>query len=176
MPALLMQTRGLDITSAVGYSLLVPVMGFAGVLAASWVNSCFKSDERKSVSLLFAAGAVIAFVLSRTFFTGSVLYLSLMIGVCSLIVNGINLLLLSSIPMRFVATGKSSTLAGYLDFASYVGSSVMTVITGLVVSLWGWGAIVFVWGFLFVLGAASMLANRKAMQMAQAGRRGEGVM
>ena len=176
MPALLMQTRGLDITSAVGYSLLVPVMGFAGVLAASWVNSRFKSDERKSVSLLFAAGAVIAFVLSRTFFTGSVVYLSLMIGVCSLIVNGINLLLLSSIPMRFVATGKSSTLAGYLDFASYVGSSVMTVITGLVVSLWGWGAIVFVWGFLFVLGAASMLANRKAMQMAQAGRRGEGVM
>jgi len=169
MPALLMQTRGLDIAGAVGYSLLIPVMGFAGVLAASWINSCFKNDERKSVSLLFAVGAVIALVLSQTFFTGSVLYLSLMIGVCSLIVNGINLLLLSSIPMRFVATGKSSTLAGYLDFASYVGSAVMTVITGFVVSLWGWGSIVVAWGVLFVLGAASMLANKKAVQMTQVG-------
>ena len=140
------------------------------MLAASWVNSCFKSDERKSASFFLPRG-MIALCAQPDLFTGSVLYLSLMIGVCSLIVNGINLLLLSSIPMRFVATGKSSTLAGYLDFASYVGSSVMTVITGLVVSLWGWGAIVFVWGFLFVLGAASMLANRKAMQMAQAGRR-----
>lgn len=169
MPALLMQTRGLDIAGAVGYSLLIPVMGFAGVLATSWINSCFKNDERKSVSLLFAVGAVIALVLSQTFFTGSVLYLSLMIGVCSLIVNGINLLLLSSIPMRFVATGKSSTLAGYLDFASYVGSAVMTVITGFVVSLWGWGSIVVAWGVLFVLGAASMLANKKAVQMTQVG-------
>jgi len=167
MPALLMQTRGLDITSAVGYSLIIPIMGFAGVLFASWLNSHLGNDERKSVSLLFAVGAIIALLLSQTFTTGSTLYLSLMIGVCSFVVNGINVLLLSAIPMRFVSTGKSSTLAGYLDFASYVGSALMTILTGIVVSLWGWGSVVTVWSVLFALGAASMLANKMAMNVTQ---------
>ena len=83
--------------------------------------------------------------------------LSLLIGLCSLIVNGINVVLLSTIPMRF--DGKSSTIAGFLDFASYVGSALMTIITGLVADIWGWAAVAVLWAVLFVLGAVTMFAN-----------------
>lgn len=156
MPALLMKTQGLEIDSAVGYSLIVPLMGFAGVLIAGWLNNLI-GDDRKTIIGLFSGGSLAAAGVVAAFSAESALVLSLLIGLCSLIVNGINVVLLSTIPMRF--DGKSSTIAGFLDFASYVGSALMTIITGLVADIWGWVAVAVLWAVLFVLGAVTMFAN-----------------
>lgn len=159
MPTLLMQTQNLSIGNAVSYSLIVPFLGFVGVLAASWLNEFLGGDDRRSVIILFAVGSVIAFGVSWSFAKASALSLSILIGLCSLVINGINVLLLSSIPLRFANSGKSSTLAGYLDFASYVGSGTMTIITGFVANYWSWESVATIWAVLFVLGGLSMVAN-----------------
>lgn len=46
-----------------------------------------------------------------------------------------------------------------LDFASYVGSGTMTILTGFALSVWGWERVAIIWAVLFVLGALSTYAN-----------------
>jgi sugar phosphate permease len=77
-----------------------------------------------------------------------------------MVINGTNAILLSTLPMKYGAAGKSSTLAGYLDFASYVGSALMTIITGSVISMWGWAAVAPLWTALFLIGGATALYNK----------------
>lgn len=83
------------------------------------------------------------------FTRGSVVVLSVLIGLCSFVIHGVNVLLLSSVPLQYVHFGKTSTLAGFLDFASYIGSAVMTMLTGVIVSVWGWKCLLLLWVVLF---------------------------
>ena len=159
-PMLLMQSQNQSIGTAVTYSLIVPSLGFLGVLAASWLNHRLDGDDRKTVVLFFALGAITAVGVSWAFTRGSAIVLSVLIGVCSFGIHGVNVLLLSSIPLQYVRFGKTSTLAGFLDFASYIGSAVMTMLTGVIISGLGWKYLLWLWVALFLLGGISMFVNK----------------
>ncbi len=163
-PTLLMQSQNQTIGTAVAYSLIVPFLGFLGVLAASWLNHRLDGNDRKTVILFFALGAIAAVGVIAAFTRGSVVVLSVLIGLCSFVIHGVNVLLLSSVPLQYVHFGKTSTLAGFLDFASYIGSAVMTMLTGVIVSVWGWKCLLLLWVVLFFLGGISMFANRSLGQ------------
>ena len=124
-----------------------------GVVSTTWFNHHLGDRDERALGVLFGIGAILALGVRRVFTGDSVLFLTLLIGLCGAIINGINIVLLSSIPLRYAHSGKTSSLAGFLDFASYVGSALMTVITGVVVNLWGWGILLWLWVGLFVLGA-----------------------
>ena len=158
-PSLLVQSQNQSIGVAAIYALLVPAFGFLGVLFATWFNHKLRGNDELTLSMLFLVGVALALVARLALNVGSVLTLALIIGLCSLIINGINIVLLSSIPLRYSQSGKTSTLAGFLDFASYVGSGSMTILTGIVVSSWGWQALLWVWVGLFVVGGLLMLTR-----------------
>lgn len=158
-PSLLVQSQNQSIGIAAIYSLLIPFFGFLGVLIATWFNQRLKGNDELTITLLFLVGVGVAVSVRFALNGGSLIALALLIGLCSLLINGINLLLLSSIPMRYAQSGKTSTLAGFLDFASYVGSGSMTIITGIVVNKWGWQALLWAWVILFVLGGLLMLSR-----------------
>ncbi|NMB01255.1 MAG: MFS transporter [Firmicutes bacterium] len=158
-PSLLVQSHNQSIGVAAIYALLIPTFGFLGVLLATWFNHKLRGNDELTITLLFVIGVAVALSARLVLTSGSVLALALLIGLCSLIINGINIVLLSSIPLRYSNSGKTSTLAGFLDFASYVGSGTMTILTGVVVSSWGWQALLWVWVALFVLGGVLMLTR-----------------
>ena len=169
-PAMLMHSQGLDITAAAAYALMIPVMGFLGVVISGFLNKLFGNDERWGITVLFLCGAALSVGVRYCLQSSNTLLFSLAVGSCSLVVNGINALLLSSLPMKYGAAGKSSTLAGYLDFASYLGSACMTIITGAVISLWGWQYVAPLWTTLFLVGGASALVNRNMHHVPAAAR------
>ncbi len=152
-PTLLVQSHNQSIAMASLYALVVPLFGFVGVVSTTWFNHHLGDRDERALGVLFGIGAILALGVRRVFTGDSVLFLTLLIGLCGAIINGINIVLLSSIPLRYAHSGKTSSLAGFLDFASYVGSALMTVITGVVVNLWGWGILLWLWVGLFVLGA-----------------------
>lgn len=158
VPILLVQSFGLGIGRAAGFALFIPSMGFLGVLGASYLLQVFGSNERRTLLWLFLAGAAVA-AGTALGFGGGPLRLSLFLGLCAALVNGVNVLLLSSIPMAFGGRGRASTLAGFLDFSSYVGSGFMALVTGLVASRFGWPAVVASWSVLFALGWLSLWVN-----------------
>lgn len=165
-PTLLVQSQNQSIQAASLYALVVPAFGFIGVLATTWFNHRLGGRDEFSLGILFTFGGIIAVLVRTTLTSNSVLLFTLLIGLCGALINGINIILLSSIPLRYSESGKTSSIAGFLDFASYVGSALMTMITGIVVKLWGWGAILWVWVGLFCLGALILfvdhLINKKS--------------
>jgi len=165
-PSLLMHSQDLDVAHAAAYSLVVPVMGFLGVLVAG-VLTKYLPGERWGLTVLFSAGALLSVGVRYVINSGSPLGLSLVVGACSLVINGSNAVLLSTVPLKYGGAGKASTAAGYLDFASYIGSALMTGITGWVISVWGWSYIAPLWTILFVLAAATALVNKETQQVSE---------
>lgn len=163
-PSLLMHTYGLDISTAAAYALIVPVMGFLGVLIAGLLTKHLPS-ERWGISILFVVGAFLSLGVRYAVADGSARMFSLAVGSCSLVINGTNAILLSTLPMKYGAAGKSSTLAGYLDFASYIGSALMTIITGAVISLRGWESVAPLWTVLFLIGGFTAFMNKDMHQV-----------
>jgi sugar phosphate permease len=166
-PILLMQNHDQSIGVAAAYALLIPVFGFLGVFFASWFNQRVKGNDELTITVLFLSGVVVALAVRFALAGNSLLTLTLLIGLCSLVINGINALLLSSIPLRYSQRGKTSTLAGFLDFASYVGSGTMTILTGIVVNSWGWQTLLSAWVALFGLGGFLMFTRVFAPKQGQ---------
>lgn len=158
-PSLLVQSHNQPIGVAAIYALLIPIFGFLGVLLATWFNQKLQGNDELTITLLFSIGVVSALAVRFALTGSSLLILTLLIGLCSLVINGINIVLLSSIPLRYSQSGKTSTLAGFLDFASYVGAGSMTILTGIVVNSWGWQALLGGWVALFGLGGLLMLTR-----------------
>lgn len=158
-PTLLVQSQNQSIATASLYALVVPSFGFIGVLVTTWFNDRLGGRDEFAIGILFAIGGAFSLLVRGTLGSESVLLFILLIGLCGAIINGINIILLSSIPLRYYDTGKTSSIAGFLDFASYVGSALMTLITGVVVNIWGWGMLLWLWVGLFALGALILLAD-----------------
>jgi|LFRM01.1.fsa_nt_gb hypothetical protein len=62
------------------------------------------------------------------------------------------------IPMHY--TDRASSLAGFLDFCSYVGAGIMSLVTGITLQLWSWNEVLVVFVLLNAVGAALMGTRR----------------
>lgn len=160
VPALLSHVSGLGLVDIISYSLFTPLFGFFGVISANWLNKRDGQDEQESIVKLFCFGFFAAIGVLISFKAMNSIILSLMIGLCSAAIYGVNVLLLANIPMRYASVGRASTLAGFLDFASYVGSGLMSLLTGLVVTWFDWWHVVLLWLLLFAGGVILGLVSR----------------
>ena len=121
---------GLSI-SACPHSLIVPVMGFLSPYCGLTRFLLMSAGNNRSA---FDGALSIGGVLG-TRFCQCPLFAS--VGACSMVINGTNAILLSTLPMKYGA-GKSSTLAGYLiSYSTWVRDTIITV----VISMWGWAAV-----------------------------------
>lgn len=158
-PTLLMQSQDLTVNKATSQSLWIPPFGFLGILAAGWLNQRSGGDDRKIIGGLYTTAAVVAVTGSYILKMQHYLLTVLTIALCSGLIYGINALLMTSIPLRFQAFGKESTVAGFLDFAAYIGAGLTGVVTGSLLKYWGWAQIIGIWGVICALGAVMMIAN-----------------
>ena len=159
-PTLLMQSQNLAVSEATTGALWIPPFGFLGVLAAGWLNQRTGGDDRKVIGTFYTAAAIVAlagsYIIKMQHYSLTVLTIAL----CSGLIYGVNTLLMTSIPLQFQAVGKESTVAGFLDFAAYVGAGFTGVITGSLLEYWGWSQIMGMWGAICAIGAVVMVANR----------------
>ncbi|MCX7796465.1 MAG: hypothetical protein N2380_08095 [bacterium] len=52
------------------------------------------------------------------------------------------------ISLRFTKHNSASSVAGFLDFSSYIGSALASVITGIVATRANWHVVILLWGLL----------------------------
>jgi sugar phosphate permease len=81
-------------------------------------------------------------------------------------VNGINVLLLASVPLSFGDGGHVAAVAGFLDFAAYVGGGVSGVVVGQLLDGPGWNAAFSFWLGATLLSAAGAVLLGKRTQEA----------
>lgn len=158
-PTFLMETQGLNLKSTIGLILLIPFMNFVGMMFAGWLNKKYKNQDQLTVITLLMISIVTNLCLVKIGQVSAILGL-LFLGLSSAMMYGSNTILLGSIPMKFAKYNKTSSVAGFLDFTSYLAAGLTAPLTGLIVDRFGWNGVLILWISVAMLGIAAMLINQ----------------
>lgn len=156
-PTILKETFGEDIPL---FTMFIPFMSLIGLFFAGWINHKNKNRDELSVLILYLINLAVCVVLSVVLRFNAILSIFLL-GVSSALLYGANVLLLANIPLRFAKRGSASTVAGFLDFFSYMGSALASILTGIMATNLGWNKVILSWGILLVIGMASIYQSQK---------------
>lgn len=157
-PTFFMETHHMDIKSVTSLVIVIPIMNFGGMMLSGWLNRVFKYKEKITVAILFIIGILMLFGFN-TLGSKSILAGTIFLGLTSAMMNGANAILLGVIPMKFDKYNKVSAIAGTLDFCSYFISGIATLITGLVVDIFGWSGVMYFWIAVTLIGTTSLVLN-----------------
>jgi len=151
-PTILKDTFGESIPV---FTIFIPFISLIGLFSAGWINSRNNNRDELSVAILYSINLGVCIVLSILLRFNIILTISLL-GISSALLYGANVLLLANIPLRFARYGNASTVAGFLDFSSYVGSALAGIFTGIIATNSGWRDVVLLWGILSAIGVLSI--------------------
>jgi OPA family glycerol-3-phosphate transporter-like MFS transporter len=155
-PSLFMETQNLDIKQTTQFIIFIPIMNFFGMMLAGYLNKKLNNQEKLTTVILFAIGMgmILGFV---KFGPISTVVALVFLGLSSAMMFGANTLLLGVIPMNFAKYNKASTIAGFLDFCSYVAAGFAAFITGSIVDRVGWGGVMIFWIVCSMVGILALL-------------------
>lgn len=157
MTVYIMDTFAVDLERSSGYVVLIPAVGFfARILAPELYRL---AGERDKPLLMWGFAASVGGALLLIFCASSawlaIVYLSLIYTAVS-VMNGC---FLSFFPMRFAKEGYVASVSGIMDFATYLGTGISSVVFGILIEGYGYGAMFVSWAVLCCLGM--MLLKRK---------------
>ncbi len=150
-PMMLYETFQLNLRSALGMALLIPIFNLMGIIAARLLITRFPCKETSVVTLMFATG-VFACAMLYFFRSSNIIICLLLLSCCSSSLYGATSILTSVIPQNYYMT---SSVAGFLDFSIYLGAGISGIVTGVLSQKYGWSIVVFIW---ILAGAAGIVA------------------
>lgn len=152
MAVYIMDSFGVDLEQSSYYILLIPTLGFLARLLAPELYRLAGERERPVLAGGFAAciaGALLlVFLASSTWL--AIAYLSLVY----MAVSVMNACFLSFFPLRFAREGAVASVSGIMDFATYLGTGLSSVVFGVLIENWGYGAMFACWAVLCGIGLA----------------------
>lgn len=150
-PKMLVDTQGVDLSSALGVVLIIPIINFAGIQLGKCAYKRLKENVRKTCAALL--GLCAAFSLVLTLFYGVNAWLcTVLLGLCSAMAYGINPLLTSFLPMDYHCLGRVGMAAGLIDAMIYVGSAFSGTFAGMLHDWLGWSAVFASWTVFSLVG------------------------
>lgn len=160
-PKMLMDTQGIDMASALGAMLIIPVVNLLGILLGRRVYRLAGRHVGRAITYMMAACGVFALLLTLLFRVHP-LVCALLLGLCSAVAYGINPLLTTVMPMEYRHTGRIALVAGMIDASIYVGSAITGVLSGALHDAYGWAVVFASWIFVCAGAVLSMtLASRR---------------
>ena len=128
-------------------------------MAFDFVHRKLLRNEVTCAAVIFIGAAVSSMILifSSLWWSSAVLSVLLM-AIIIACMHGINLMLITVVPKRFVKTGKVSTVSGILNACTYVGASIAIPLFALLEEHFnGWTAAFVAWMVISLLGMAVCL-------------------
>jgi len=142
------------------FALLIPLISLIGLFSAGWLNYRNRNRDESSVVVLYSVNLVICVILTM-FLDLNIFLTIILLGISSSLLYGANTLLLANIPLRFAKYNSASTVAGFLDFSSYIGSASASIITGIISTRFNWKTIMLLWGLLSLGGIISIYLSQR---------------
>ncbi len=153
-PTLLLETQRLGLASAVNLVLVIPVMNFVGILVAGKLNQKLRHQDTLTAAVLMTLALLGVFGLMVGSNLGPYTTL-LFLGFTSAMMYGTNTILLSVVPMGYARYNLVSSVAGFLDFSSYLAAGAAAAVTGLIVDKFGWQMVFIAWILISAIGILS---------------------
>jgi OPA family glycerol-3-phosphate transporter-like MFS transporter len=159
-PSFLSETLGIPLADTLVVLLSIPLMNFAGILLAGWLNRAFGHREKSAAAVLFGIAFLssVGLLLSGGSHPAATL---MFLGLSSAAIYGVNTLLLGVLPLGFAKENKVSSVAGFLDFSSYLAAGAAAVLTGFLADRYGWNSVLFLWIGATVVGAFAMILDQR---------------
>jgi len=156
MAVYIMDSFGVDLEQSSYYILLIPVLGFVARMIAPELYRL--AGERERPVLAWGFAVCIIFALLLVFLASSpwlaIVYLSLVY----MAVSVMNACFLSFFPLGFSRENAVASVSGIMDFATYLGTGLSSMVFGILIEGYGYSAMFGVWAVLCGIG---LLFQRK---------------
>lgn len=141
-----------DLSTSSYYILLIPVIGFIGRILYPFAYK-ISGNRENTVSALGFAVCIAASVVLCIEGIGA-LWAVILLSLIYTAVSVINTSILSIYPLRYLKTGNVASVSGVMDFATYLGGGVASVIYGVVIQSFGYIPMFVSWA---VISAVSVI-------------------
>ena len=158
-PTFLMETQGLNLKSTVGMILFIPFMNFLGIIFTGWLGKKLNNRDQETIIFLFTFSILSNIALIKLGLISPVIGM-LFLGLSSGMMFGSNTVLIGSIPIKYRKYNKTSSVAGFLDFISYVAAGLATSLTGIIVDRFGWNGVLVLWITITAVGIIALAIDR----------------
>ena len=149
VPRILNKQYSLDDSLSIILTLVLPVLGLCGAIAAVFINK-FVKNHSDLLGVFFALSAVTIFGIQLLFKT-DLWYLALLLfGLLSLFMNGANNVITNMFPLHVGKKYNSGLIAGLLNGACYVGSTLSQYLIAVIVIAGDWNAVINVFFYLCI--------------------------
>ena len=159
MPSYLLETFGLPEESAIVATVILAVFSVISFAAFDLLHRKVFRNEVFCSAMIFVLSAVSAGVLYLiNLASASVAISMLMMAIIVASMHGINLMLITVVPKRFVKSGKVATYSGLLNACTYIGASISTYGFAALAESFGWNFTILTWMLVSLAGIGVCLA------------------
>lgn len=165
MPSYLAETFSIPAENAIVSTVILAIFSMISFMAFDLLHRKVFRNEVFCSAVIFGGSAVCAVLLYfvNTLFSSllgnsvvlvsSMLLMALIVGA----MHGINLMLITVVPKRFVKTGKVSTYSGLLNACTYIGAALSSYGFAAIAESFGWNTTILTWIFVSLAGLAVCL-------------------
>ena len=158
---LLMDTYGIDLSSAVGILLIIPAVSFLGIRLGQAAYRRNGGDPYFSTGLMYLVCAVLCVLLP--FSMKHLVLCVVLLVAASAMAYGLNPLLTTIMPLQFSKLNRVALAAGLMDAMIYLGSSFSGSFAGFLSDQHGWSAVFVSWAAAGFAGVLMMALARRAV-------------
>ncbi|MBO5060302.1 MAG: MFS transporter [Clostridia bacterium] len=159
MTVYLVDKFAVDLTTSAGFVLFIPALGFVG---RCLYPVCFKlCGERENVVSVFGFIACILFSIPIAAGGISPAVAVICLSVIYTAASIVNTSILSIYPIRFTKTGNVASVSGMMDFATYLGAGISSVIYGAAIKAFGYSSMFVSWAVISVVSIAALVGILK---------------
>ena len=146
VPQILSEQYHLDDSLSIILTLVLPILGLCGAIFAVFINK-FVKNHSDLLGVFFGLSAVTVLGIQLIFKTDMWYLALLLFGLVSLFMNGANNIITNMFPLHVGKQYNSGMLAGLLNGACYVGSTLSQYLIALIAIAGDWTAVinVFFW-------------------------------
>ena len=160
MAAYFIDTFSIDIGKMSFYVFLIPILSLAGRILYPLLYRLCKKNEHTVSAAAFTLSAVFLIPLCTPH--PPALAAAVCLSIVAAAVSFINTSLLTIYPMGFQQSGNVSTVAGIMDFATYLGAGISSALYGILLESAPYSAMFLSW---IVLSVLSVLILRKIQEV-----------
>ena len=157
---LLMDTQGIDLSSAVGIILIIPAVNFLGIRLGQAAYKRSRNNSYLSSGIMYAVCTALCLVLPVTL-DSLWAFVIVLVGT-SAMTYGLNPLLTTIMPMQYANLNRVALAAGLMDAMIYVGSSFSGTFAGFLSDRFGWAAVFVSWTVLSLVGTLVLVWAQRA--------------
>lgn len=136
MPTLINESFDIGAKISILTAVVLPIFTILSLRIFAYLHKRFFKDEVLFAAEIFLAGLIFC-VLMAAFYKGNIFATVILSALITGCMHGINLMIVSMVPLRFGKVGRVSTMTGLLNASTYVGCAVSTYGFAAVSELFG---------------------------------------